>query len=128
MGAPKQYKQSRWGNRGEPRQPPRPRSFLRPVRRVFPAPQASFREPGKLRTSKAAQWKSLFYSADGIATADRSGKAMNGTWKEEDDAAVISWTTGWKTKIIKQGDHYKKTAYKDRKLGTEVAAEAEKVK
>ena len=53
---------------------------------------------------------------------------MNGTWKEEDDAAVISWTTGWKTKIIKQGDHYKKTAYKDRELGTEVAAEAEKVK
>ena len=53
---------------------------------------------------------------------------MNGTWKEEDDAAVISWTTGWKTKIIKQGDHYKKTAYKDRELETEVAAEAEKVK
>jgi hypothetical protein len=53
---------------------------------------------------------------------------MNGTWKEEDDAAVISWTTGWTTKIIKQGEHYKKTAYKDRESGTEVAAEAEKVK
>jgi hypothetical protein len=67
-------------------------------------------------------------SADGIATGDHYGTAMNGTWKEEDDAAVISWTTGWTTKIIKQGDHYKKTAYKDRESGTEVAAEAEKVK
>ena len=65
-------------------------------------------------------------SADGIATGDRSGQVMNGTWKEEDGAAVISWTTGWKTKITKQGDHYKKTAYKDG--ATEVEADAEKVK
>ena len=65
-------------------------------------------------------------SADGIATADRSGKAMDGTWKEEDDAAVISWTTGWKTKITKEGDHNKKTAYKDGESEAEVEAEAEK--
>lgn len=65
-------------------------------------------------------------SADGIATADRSGKAMDGTWKEEDDAAVISWTTGWKTKITKEGHHYKKTAYKDGESEAEVEAEAEK--
>ena len=67
-------------------------------------------------------------SADGIATANHSGAAMNGTWKEEDGAAVISWTTGWKTKITKEGDHYKKTAYKERESGSEVEAEAEKVK
>jgi hypothetical protein len=67
-------------------------------------------------------------SADGIATADRSGKAMNGTWKEENGAAVIIWTTGWSTKIAKEGDHYKKTAYKDRESGAEAKEEAEKVK
>src|SRR6476660_4262662 len=67
-------------------------------------------------------------SADGIATAVFSGKAMNGTWKEENDVALISWTTGWKTKITKEGDHYKKTAYKERESGSEVEAEAEKVK
>jgi hypothetical protein len=26
--------------------------------------------------------------------------------------AVITWTTGWTTKIIKEGDHYIKTVYK----------------
>jgi len=67
-------------------------------------------------------------SADGTATADRSGTAMKGTWKEEDGAAVISWTTGWKTKITKEGDHYKKTAYKEGESGAEEKSEAEKVK
>src|SRR5690242_13605012 len=67
-------------------------------------------------------------SADGRATADRNGTAMNGTWKEEEGAAVISWTTGWKTKITKEGDHYKKTAYKEGESGAEDKAEAEKVK
>jgi hypothetical protein len=65
-------------------------------------------------------------SADGSAKGDRSGKAMNGTWKEESDAAVISWTTGWTTKIVKEGSQYKKTAYKNGQSGAE--SEAQKVK
>jgi hypothetical protein len=48
---------------------------------------------------------------DGSAAADRSGEAMEGTWKEEDGAAVISWTDGWTTKIVKEGDGYKKLAW-----------------
>jgi hypothetical protein len=36
---------------------------------------------------------------------------MNGTWKEEGNAAVITWDTGWTTKITKEGNQYKKTAY-----------------
>ena len=36
---------------------------------------------------------------------------MTGTWKEDGGAAVIKWDTGWTTKIIKEGDKYKKTAY-----------------
>jgi len=48
---------------------------------------------------------------DGSATADRSGEAMVGTWKEENGAAVISWKDGWTTKIVKEGDGYKKMAW-----------------
>ena len=36
---------------------------------------------------------------------------MVGTWKEEGNTAVITWNTGWSTKIAKEGDQYKKTAY-----------------
>jgi hypothetical protein len=49
-------------------------------------------------------------SQDGAAKATR-GEGMVGTWKEEDKAAVIKWNTGWTTKIIKEGDQYKKIAY-----------------
>ena len=49
-------------------------------------------------------------SADGSAKADR-GEGMRGTWKEEGGAAVIKWDTGWTTKITKEGNKYKKTAY-----------------
>jgi hypothetical protein len=49
-------------------------------------------------------------SSGGVAKATR-GEGMNGTWKEEGDAAVITWDTGWTTKIIKDGNQYKKTAY-----------------
>lgn len=50
-------------------------------------------------------------TADGKATSTQE-KAKEGTWKEEGSSAVISWTTGWTTKITKEGDHYVKTAYK----------------
>jgi carbon monoxide dehydrogenase subunit G len=49
-------------------------------------------------------------SADGNATATMEN--MAGTWKEEGGTAVISWNTGWTTKIAKEGDHYVKTAFK----------------
>ena len=50
-------------------------------------------------------------SADGSAKADRAGDGLTGTWKEDGGAAVIKWDTGWTTKITKEGDKYKKTAY-----------------
>lgn len=49
-------------------------------------------------------------SADGNATATMEN--MEGTWKEEGGNAVISWNTGWTTKIAKEGDHYVKSAFK----------------
>ena len=44
-------------------------------------------------------------SSGGAAKATR-GEGMTGTWKEERDAAVITWNTGWTTKITKQGNQY----------------------
>jgi hypothetical protein len=49
-------------------------------------------------------------SGDGTAKANRAS-GMVGTWKQEGNSAVISWNTGWTTKIAKEGDQYKKTAY-----------------
>jgi hypothetical protein len=50
-------------------------------------------------------------SADGKATSTQE-KAKEGTWKEEGGSAVITWSTGWTTKITKERDHYVKAAYK----------------
>ena len=49
-------------------------------------------------------------SSGGAAKASR-GEGMVGIWKEEGNTAVITWNTGWTTKIAKEGDQYKKTAY-----------------
>ncbi len=76
--------------------------------------------PGLAASQFEGTWKTagsggkpmeITLSADGTATGDHSGQTMNGTWKEEGDVAVITWSTGWTTKITKEGDHYKKTAY-----------------
>ena len=58
----------------------------------------------------AGQDFEITLSADGTAKAGR-GEGMTGTWKEGGNAAVITWSTGWTTKIVKDGDSYKKTAY-----------------
>ena len=48
-------------------------------------------------------------SGGGVAKATR-GEGMNGTWKEDGNAAVITWDTGWTTKITKEGNQYKKNS------------------
>jgi hypothetical protein len=50
-------------------------------------------------------------STGGAAKASR-GEGMTGTWKEEGDSAVITWNTGWTTKITREGDRYVKEAYR----------------
>jgi hypothetical protein len=68
---------------------------------------------------------------DGTAAADRAGEGMKGTWKEEAGGVVIAWDTGWTTKISKDGDKFKKTAFEKGKAvdgpGASSSA-AEKVK
>lgn len=51
-------------------------------------------------------------SSDGSAKANREGEGMTGTWKEEGSAAIITWNTGWTTKISKSDGSYTKAAYK----------------
>jgi hypothetical protein len=69
-------------------------------------------------------------SGGGAAKATR-GEGMTGTWKEEGDSAVITWNTGWTTKITKAGNRYTKTAYRKGQSMTAAPAntsDAEKTK
>jgi hypothetical protein len=50
-------------------------------------------------------------SADGTAKGTQQ-EGQKGTWKEEGSAVVITWDTGWTTKISKEGGKFKKTAFK----------------
>ena len=48
----------------------------------------------------------------------------SGSWKDEGDTAVITWSTDWTTKLAKDGDKYSKTAFKDGTMdGESVTAE-----
>lgn len=51
-------------------------------------------------------------SADGTASGTHGDSMKHGTWKEVDGAVVISWKTGWTTRIVKQGNQYVKTSFK----------------
>lgn len=64
---------------------------------------------------------------DGSAAGSREGETMTGSWKDEGDTAVITWSTDWTTKITKDGDKYSKTAFKDGTMDGDAVA-AEKVK
>lgn len=68
----------------------------------------------------------IVVAKDGTATGEHAGKPMKGKWVEDGDAVTISWDTGWKTKIAKDGAGYKKTGYEgETEKGSSVA---EKVK
>jgi hypothetical protein len=57
----------------------------------------------------------IWLSDDGTAKGDRANEGLAGMWKEEGNAAVITWDSGWVTKITKEGDSYKKTALENGK-------------
>jgi hypothetical protein len=50
-------------------------------------------------------------SGDSTAKADLRPD-MVGTWKEDGASAVISWTTGWTTRIMKANHRYTHSAYR----------------
>lgn len=53
----------------------------------------------------------IILSAMGTAEATRAGEGMSGTWIEEGLSAIITWDTGWTTKITRTGAEFVKTAY-----------------
>ena len=57
----------------------------------------------------------IWLSDDGSAKGDRANEGLQGMWKEEGNAAVVTWDTEWTTKITKDGDKYVKTTLKDGK-------------
>jgi hypothetical protein len=81
----------------------------------------------KVKDTKGKAFE-IVLASDGKASSTHE-KDMSGTWKEEGGAAVITWTTGWTTKIAKEGTGYKKTAYKGAPTGDATnSSDAEKVK
>jgi hypothetical protein len=52
------------------------------------------------------------FSADGAASGTHGDAMKHGAWKEVDGAVVITWKTGWATRIAKEGGKYVKTSYK----------------
>jgi hypothetical protein len=75
---------------------------------------------GPTQSDFAGKWKvadtagtpfEITLGDNGTATANRSGEAMEGTWKAKKGVAIIKWKDGWTTKIAKKGDGYTKTAW-----------------
>jgi hypothetical protein len=63
----------------------------------------------------------------GTAEANRASEGMTGTWTEDGPSAVITWDTGWTTKITKIGNEYIKTAYDQTAAAPTNTSIAEKV-
>lgn len=76
----------------------------------------------KVKDTSGADFE-IMLGKDGKASADRGNEGMHGKWEEKDGAAVITWNSGWTTKIAKDGEHYKKTAYEGGKEKNSSAAE-----
>ncbi|HUU24202.1 MAG TPA: hypothetical protein VMW68_01355 [Methyloceanibacter sp.] len=55
---------------------------------------------------------SITLADNGTAAGEKQGHALSGTWTDDGEAAVIKWDTGWMTKLSKDGDRYKKTAFR----------------
>lgn len=48
---------------------------------------------------------------NGSASGKRADESLDGSWKEEGGAAVITWGDNWTTKLEKDGDSYKKSTW-----------------
>ena len=64
----------------------------------------------KVKDTAGKQFE-ITLSGGGAAKATR-GEGLTGSWKEEGNAAVITWNTGWTTKITKNGNRYEKAAFR----------------
>jgi hypothetical protein len=70
----------------------------------------------------------IILSADGKAKGSRADEGLNGTWKVDGDSALITWDSGWTTKIVKEGDKFKKLAFEKGQSGAPThTADAQKM-
>ena len=53
----------------------------------------------------------IVLSADGKAKGNRADEGLTGTWKVDGETALITWDSGWTTKIVKEGNRFKKLAF-----------------
>ncbi len=53
----------------------------------------------------------IMLAPNGHAWGHRPGEYMKGAWAAGKRYAVIRWTSGWSSKLVKRGDHFKKLAY-----------------
>jgi uncharacterized lipoprotein NlpE involved in copper resistance len=74
---------------------------------------AGFEGTWKVKDSEGKPFE-ITLKADGTATGTHKAykEGLKGTWKEEAGAAEIHWDTGWTTRIVKEDDTYKKSAFK----------------
>lgn len=68
----------------------------------------------KVKDTSGADFE-IVLDKGGKASANRGQEGLHGKWVEKDGVAVITWDTGWTTKIAKHGKGYKKTAYEGEK-------------
>jgi len=64
-----------------------------------------------LTTDSMGKPMQIVLAPNGHAWGHLPGKYMKGSWAAGKRYAVIGWTTGWSTKLVKRGDHFKKFAY-----------------
>ena len=67
-------------------------------------------------------------SQDGTASGTHVDSMKHGTWKEVDGAVVISWKTGWTTRIAKQGEKYIKSSFKPGTIVTDTPTDTSEAK
>ena len=90
------------------------------------AQSSGFEGTWKVKSTSGQPFE-ITLSADGTAKATLRND-MTGTWKTEGQSAVITWKTGWTTKISKEGEHYTKTAYRKGQSSPANTSPADKVK
>ena len=74
--------------------------------------QAAVDFTGKyLTTDTRGKPMQITLAPNGHAWGHRPGEYMKGAWAAGKRYAVINWTGGWSTKLVKRGDHFKKLAY-----------------
>jgi hypothetical protein len=76
--------------------------------------ESEFAGTWEVRDSKDTPFEITLFGS-GTAEANRAGEGMSGTWIVEGPSdgatAVITWDTGWTTKITHTAGGYVKTAY-----------------